>query len=663
MNKLEKLIEKYKARNATPARQAPHSLNGTNRAGRTATVSNAVAVQESMPRTAAPLSLTKPVNKPEPAPSDAGAQAADFSVRYVTSRDEAQDVATAAFSAAGIIGIDIETMKSERFKNQQQAGLDPHLSAIRLVQLCQSPDEVYVVDVTKTGLEPLSPLFTRQLVAHNAVFEMSHLYHAGIAVPHMDCTLLMHNALYGGRISLKDLVRELLEMDISKEEQDSDWGLPELSPAQIRYAAMDAWLVQKMAPMLLGSIKELKRERVYQLLQDAQFPVMKMEYNGCQFNGVAHHLLVETYKQDLERAAARLQEAVGTGVKISSNRQLSDHYKKVLDRKTLNGWKRTGKSDDLCLDKNTVKRYSHIPSVKPLVDYKNLAKKVQSFGDSLVGHVNRATGRIHPNYAIAGAVTGRFSCSKPNLQQIPNEKEFRQLFNAPAGRKIVVADYSQVELRILAMLANEPVMLDVYRNGGDLHRITASSMAAVPPDQVTSEQRRAAKPVNFGIIYGMAAKGLSSYAFNSYGVIMTAKQAKANIEAFFKKYPAVKRWGDISYKNAVLYSFVETKLGRKIGVSNAYTEARNYPVQGSAGEVMLAALIELDREIEASGLDIKLVNIIHDEIVLEVAEAAAAQAKALLEKAMVNGMLRIFPEAYTDGLVEANIADNWGDAK
>jgi DNA polymerase-1 len=144
---------------------------------------------------------------------------------------------------------------------------------------------------------------------------------------------------------------------------------------------------------------------------------------------------------------------------------------------------------------------------------------------------------------------------------------------------------------------------------------------------------------------------------------MTPKQAKSNIEAFFAKYPMVKRWGDASYKNAKRYKYVETRLGRTIPVRNAYTESRNYPVQGSAGEVMLAALIELDKEITASGLDIKLVNIIHDEIVLEVAEAAAEPAKALLERAMVNGMLRVFPEAHTTGLVEAHIADNWGDAK
>lgn len=647
MSKMNEVKAKFKTPNVRPTR-AVHSPNNTDRAARAVAPLYNVKVQRPAPQ---------PARVPDPAP------AVNFTIHHITSVDEAHEVVQTAFTGDAIIGIDIETMKSQRFINHPQAGLEPHLSAIRLVQLCQSPDAVYVFDVTETGMAPLLPLFSRPLVAHNAVFEMSHLYHAGIDVPQMDCTLLMQNALKGGRISLKELAREVLDMEVSKQEQDSDWSASELSQNQIRYAAMDAWLVYKMAPMMLDRLKEQDKEQVYALVKDAQFPVMKMQYNGCHFDGVTHYGLIAQIKQALKEAEARLQQAVGPNVKISSNKQLSDHYKKVLDSKTLKEWKRTEKGDELCLDKDTVKRYSYLPVVQPLAEYKRLAKLTQSFGDNLLGHVNPATGRIHSKYIIAGAVTGRFISSEPNLQQIPNAKEFRQLFSAPAGRKIVVADYSQVELRILAMQANEPVMLEVYRRGEDLHRMTASIMAGVPPENVTAEQRRAAKPVNFGIIFGMGDEGLSSYAWSTFGVSMTPQQAKSNINAFFKRYPMVKRWGDASYKNAKKYKYAETRLGRTMPVQKAYTQSRNYPVQGSAGEVMLAALIELDKEIAASGLDIKLVNNIHDEIVLEVAEADAEPARALLERAMVNGMLRVFPEAHTTGLVEAHIADNWGDAK
>ncbi len=188
-------------------------------------------------------------------------------------------------------------------------------------------------------------------------------------------------------------------------------------------------------------------------------------------------------------------------------------------------------------------------------------------------------------------------------------------------------------------------------------------MAGIPPSEVSGEQRRAAKPVNFGIIFGMGSQGVFDHARDKYNVVMTPREAKKNIQAFFEKYPAVHAWGNNNANNATIYGFVETRTGRKIRVDNPHTQSRNYPVQGSAGEVMLAAIIELDRQIRDSGLDIKMVNIIHDEIVLEVAAADAEQAKVILEEAMINGMLRVFPEAHTAGLVEAGIGDTWGEAK
>jgi len=591
---------------------------------------------------------------PEPTPDPW----VNFTMKFIADPAEAESIVE-AFAEDNIIGIDIETMKLPGFKSHPQAGLNAHLSKIRLLQLCQTPEIVYVFDVLKTGWDPLRSVFTKSLVAHNAIFEMSHLYHAGIEIAHLDCTMLMHNALYGGTLSLKNLTSKMLGITISKEEQVSDWSESKLSRSQIIYAAKDAWLVKKLHPLLASKLEITQKVSLYKLLQAAQFPVMKMQYNGCHFDASAHHLLTEQNKNDLKKAEDRLREAVGSGVNLSSGKQLSNHYKKILDTKTLDSWKKTTKSQDLSLNSETVKQYSHIEAVAPLADFKVLKTKVEKFGDNLINDINPVTGRIHAKYMIAGATTGRFTCSKPNLQQVPKEKDYRKLFNAPVGRKIVVADYSQVELRILAMLSKDPTMLQAYKNGEDLHRLTASSMAGVPYDDVTDEQRRAAKPVNFGIIYGMGAKGLTSYAWASYGVLMTKKEAEANITAFFKKYPGVKRWGDVNYKKARSYKRVETKLGRVIKVDNEYTQSKNYPVQGSAGEVMLAALIELDREIAESGLDIKLVNNIHDEVVLEVAEAEAQQAARVLEKAMVNGMLYVFPEAETVGLVEASVRDSW----
>jgi DNA polymerase I len=640
ISKMEQLLQKYKA-------QKPNSEKPTSSPQRPVS-------QHRVP--------TIPVPVPGPPCATLGAEP-PFEVKYITDPNEARSAIETEFASDSIIGIDIETMKAPQCKTNANAGLSPHLSAIRLVQLCQKPEVVFVFDVVKTGMEPLMPVFSQSLVAHNAVFEMAHFFHAGIEIPQADCTMLMSNTLFGGLPSLKDLAKRMLRIDISKEEQTSDWGHEELSQEQIRYAAMDAWLVQQIYPLLVDKIIAQRKQEVYRLLQEAQFPVMKMMYNGCHFNATAHYRLTEQNKADLTNAEARLKQAVGTGVKLSSGKQLSNHYKKTLDKRTLANWERTERGD-LCLDQVTVKKFSYIEAVAPLAKFKGLSTQVSKFGQSLMTHINPATGRLHADYRIAGAKTSRFSCSNPPLQQIPKAKVYRNLFNAPIGRKIVVADYSQLELRVLALLSQDATMLEAYKNEEDLHRLTASSMTGVPPAEVTEEQRSAAKAVNFGIAYGMSASGLVTSAWSQYGVRMTQKQAAQNIKAFYAKFPGVKKWGNNAAGNAAIYGNSRTKTGRSIRITGSpNTQGRNYPIQGSAGEVLLSALAELDKALAASGLDIKLVNIIHDEIVLEVAEANAEPAARLLEKAMVDGMLRIFPEAETKKLVKAKIGNNWGEAK
>ena len=168
-------------------------------------------------------------------------------------------IAATEFVSEMPIGVDIETMKLPQFKDHRMAGLSPHLSQIRLLQACQDPNRVYVFNIPKTGLEPLIPVLAGPIVAHNARFEMVHLYHAGIEVPHADCTMLMNNALRGSAINLKDLTKKVLDLDIAKEEQRSDWSLPELSPSQIQYAARDAWLVFRLHPILMAKLEEQEK--------------------------------------------------------------------------------------------------------------------------------------------------------------------------------------------------------------------------------------------------------------------------------------------------------------------------------------------------------------------------------------------------------------------
>jgi DNA polymerase-1 len=209
-------------------------------------------------------------------------------------------------------------------------------------------------------------------------------------------------------------------------------------------------------------------------------------------------------------------------------------------------------------------------------------------------------------------------------------------------------------------------MLQAYARGEDIHRKTAAALAGVRLKEVTPEQRQAAKAVNFGLLYGQGPKGLARYAKTNYGVDMSEKEAREAREAFFQTYPGLRRWQTETARQAEGSNRVVTPGGRIRDFAREergyqYTEALNTPVQGGAAEVLLATLPKLDKYLE--GLDAKLVNIVHDEIVLEVAEQDAERAKQAVEKAMVEGMLAMFPNASTVGLVEAKAGANWAEVK
>lgn len=583
----------------------------------------------------------------------------DFQFKYITSQDEAQEV-LCELDNQSVSGLDIETTALPRFKNEPQAGLSPHLSQIRLLQLCQSMDNVFIFDVPSVGMDALAGFIsTGKFIAHNAQFELSHLHHAGIDLPFMHCSMLMDNALRNERASLKKLAEIYLQKDISKDEQTSDWNKEKLSPEQLRYAALDAWLVYKLYFVLKDKVLAGNKGELYGLLQQAQYPVMKLQYNGVHYDAAAHYKLNERVRQEFKAAEAQVKEAIGRDINIASSKQLSDYFKETLDTKTLRRWQKT-RTGDLSLDRNTVKKFAHIDAVKPLAKYSTLKNRLSSFGENILKYINPATGRLHSEFAMAYAKGGRFSCSKPNMQAIPKDYEYRALFSAPPGKKIIVADYSQVELRILAMITQDPVMLEAYQGGEDLHKLTASAVSGINPDEVTKEQRSAAKAVNFGLIYGMGAPSLSQYAKNNFGVNMSRDEAEIAKERYFEKYPGVSQWYDKTTRDSNKSKIAKTRMNRTVGLDKTFTQSKNVPIQGSAAEVFLAALVELNK---ITGPDIKLVNIIHDEIVLEVEESQVQRATELLETAMIDGMRRVFPECETKGLVEIGVGNSWGDAK
>ncbi|MFO1423450.1 MAG: DNA polymerase [Candidatus Competibacteraceae bacterium] len=602
--------------------------------------------------------------KPNPGDAAKGLLAA-AGVEVEVIRDSAAVPAavSALLAYRGPVGFDIETAKAGPYRHAPNAGLDPHLSTIRLMQFA-ADHRAFVFDLAAIQPALLELLFARPLVAHNAGFEMKFCLHAGIAPALLHCTLLMDRVLSGRRRSLAEVAKTALGWALDKTLQTSDWS-GVLTAAHYDYAALDAATADRLFPILKTQLNQQRQADTYKLLAAAQRFIAKLERAGCPFDGEGHRRLIDHWQADAEQGRAQLAVALGPGIDPNSPAHLSAWLERQLDPDTLNRWPRTPKGW-LSTGKDTLAAFADLPVVAPLVAYKTASKRLNTYGESWLKHRSPATGRIHAGFLIAETKPGRFSCRNPNLQQLPRDAAFRALVKATPGYRLVVADYGQIELRTIALLSGDPTLLAAYRDGKDLHRLTAAAVLGIEPDQVTKGQRQLAKAINFGLIYGMSPATLVSHAKTHYGVAMTLPEAQQAHAAFFRAYPRLRYWQRVTAAETerTLKSPIRGGLVRDFardGEPYSYTEALNTPVQGAAAMAMLAALPRIDRALV--GLDAQPVNLIHDEVVLEVAEADVPAAKTALSAAMVEGLLAIFPDASTRDLVEAHEGDNWEAAK
>ena len=276
------------------------------------------------------------------------------------------------------------------------------------------------------------------------------------------------------------------------------------------------------------------------------------------------------------------------------------------------------------------------PFAQTLVKHRKNSKLISSFINKLPNHINSVTGRIHPEFYQLGAKAGRFTCQNPNLQQIPKVQAWRDLFKAPKGYKILTADYSQIELRIMAEYSQDPAFLEAYRTGKDLHSKTAADMFNVTIDQVTKEQRNIAKTINFGLCYGMTSKGLSE------SLNIDSDRAEHFINQYFRTYPQVKVTLQQLGMKAISTGYATTLLGRKryfkaassFGTQKSLErKGRNTPIQGTCADILKKAIDYLQHSLTA--YDAKIINLVHDEIVIEVRNDQAEEVKEIVEKDMV----------------------------
>ncbi|MGC2394865.1 MAG: DNA polymerase, partial [Rhodomicrobium sp.] len=478
------------------------------------------------------------------------------------------------------------SVASKQDRYAPEAALDPHRSRIRLIQVAGAyrpggPNRVVVIDADVISVTDaaLVPVWRSKLWIHNAAFDVKHLIAAGVDLSHAEIidTMLLAGMVYRcdansrlpapSRPSLANYAKAAAGIDLPKSGQASDWARPVLSRDQLNYAALD---VAVLALLIRGSWDRLPDDYSQACVlraSAAALAVAQLEIAGMAIDPVRLENAANDWVHEIEDITAKIV-ASGGPERPNSSACVARWLAQTLPPETIGEWPRTPKGALSTESKVLRRAVEHHPAVELLVSRAKVAKLSSSFGRPLLDKINPATGRLHCNLKISGAKSGRFSCANPNLQQVPARGEqgafMRSIFIAPPGRILIGADYSQLELRVLAAVSGDAAMNAAFSNGQDLHAVTACGMLHIRPEDFDKDNpahkaaRASAKAVNFGIVFGCGASGLAAFARDAYGVSMTQTEAANAITQFLNTYEDVADWMDRAANEAKLRHYIRT---------------------------------------------------------------------------------------------------------
>jgi DNA polymerase I-like protein with 3'-5' exonuclease and polymerase domains len=575
--------------------------------------------------------------------------------------------AVESLSTHQAIGLDTETTE-----------LDPYYGRMRLLQLA-SPSGVHIIDVDafrngdpgkNNALAPLRDLLAAPRpikIVHNAKFDAKFIKHTlETDLGGIFDTLLASQLVGAGDIEerhgLDAVASRYLNEAVDKTERLSNWNF-ELSEAQLEYAARDAAVLLPLREKLIERLKSDSLIKCATLEFDCVMTVADMELAGFYMHKdrwLEQLAIVEKRRGELaEELQNILAEESSQGslfggpqrddINLDSHQQLT----KALERLGIQG-------PDSTRNWKLQPLAAEYPVVATLLEYRTVQKALTSYGQNMIELVNPTTGRLHADFRQIGAPTGRFSCTNPNIQQVPHAVEYRRCFSGhPAGRKLVIADYSQIELRILAEFSGDRGFINAFNSGADLHRVTAAQVFNVAVDQVTREQRDFAKRLNFGVVYGIGAQRFSIMTGS------TVAEAENILRKYFATYRGLDTYLHEAADRAVSERQARTGSGRLVRfrydeqdrqqISMTKRNGKNTPIQGTSADILKRALRLLRDELRDTNAQI--VNIIHDEIVVEADADEAEEVAQKVERAMCAA-----GEEYVKTVpikVETEIADEW----
>ena len=613
---------------------------------------------------------------------EAAAEAPVAEARYETVLEQAQfDAWLKKLQAAELIAFDTETTSLDP-QQAQVVGVSFAVSAgeaayVPLAHSYMGVPEQLDRDAVLTALKPILEDPAKAKVGQHGKYDMNVLANAStpIAVQGLAFDTMLESYVLDStatRHDMDSLAMKYLDHSTIRFEDIAGKGAKQLTFDQIAieqagpYAAEDADVTLRLHQVLWAKLEATPS--LAKVLREIEMPLVpvlaQIERNGALVDA---KLLGEHSVELGERLVALERQAfelAGQEFNLGSPKQLGailyDKLGLPVLSKTATGQPSTAEA----VLAELAEQDHALP--KLLMEYRSLSKLKSTYTDRLPEQINPRTGRIHTSYHQAVAATGRLSSTDPNLQNIPirtaEGRRIRQAFVAPKGYKLLAADYSQIELRIMAHLAKDEGLLDAFRHDRDVHRATAAEVFGVALDEVTSDQRRSAKAINFGLIYGMSAFGLAKQ------LGCDRKQAQAYIDTYFARYPGVLAYMERTREQASLQGFVETLFGRRLYLPDIHAKnpslrkgaertAINAPMQGTAADIMKRAMIAVDAWLPQSGLDVKVILQVHDELVLEVREDQVEALKASLLPLMSGAA-----ELDVPLLVEAGVGNNWDEA-
>jgi len=527
-------------------------------------------------------------------------------------------------------------------------------------------------------LKALHPVLTSSQVAkigHNLKYDALVLENQGVSVAPLTFDTMIAAWLVqpdSYNLGLKELAETYLGVQMTHIEELIGKGKNQLTMDRVpvssvaAYAAADAEICLRLMPLLRERLEQVNAVRLFEEIEMPLVPVLgMMERNGVMLDVPFLQQMSHELTSRLFQIEKDIFQVVGYSFNLNSTQQLSKVLFETLKleppdrrKKTTSGHFSTsaGVLEEL--------RDQH-PVVEKILEYRELSKLKSTYVDALPQQINPLTGRVHTSYNQTGSVTGRLASSDPNLQNIPTRTEtgrlVRNAFIAAPGYRLLSVDYSQIELRIVAHMAQDEAMLAAFRAGLDIHAATAAAIYGVELEQVTKEQRRHAKAINFGLIYGMSAFGLH----RSTG--LTLAEAENFVKAYFQQFPGVKAFLDGLRRQAARQGYVETLLGRRRYFPNLKSnanpalrareerEAINAPVQGTAADIMKLAMVRLPPALKEAGLGARMLLQVHDELVLEVPENERDETVQVVRGVMENAYPLSIPL-----VTEARWGHNWG---